>query len=427
MFLNLWDNSFNMICNKNIKIALCFVMATVLIGSATKAQNTSKDGDRKTWLFYMDKIARPVMQNIANNTLRANMPVAFSERIDNKESRAKVAYLEAFGRTLSGLAPWLELEGGDDYEVKLRAQYRDWALKGIANAVNPNAKDFLQWNGGQPLVDASFVALGLIRSPWLWAHLDAKTQQQVIEQFKITRNTVPVYSNWLLFSGMIEAFFCKYDVDYDPVRIDFAVKEFTKHWYVGDGLFSDGMEFHLDYYNSIVIHPNLNTIIEVVNSKKNTYAREAVNLNAISKRYAQILERLINTDGSYPATGRSIAYRAGVFHHLAYMALKNQLPMSLKPAQIRCALTAVIKKTLESPSTFNDKGWLNIGLYGAQPGLADAYITTGSLYFCMNIFLPLGLPETDEFWSSPALPWSSVKIWSGQDTEADHAIDSNKF
>ena len=383
--------------------------------------------DRDTWLYYMDKIARPVMMNIANNTLKVNMPVALSDRIDNRESRAKVAYLEAFGRTLSGLAPWLELEGGDAAEVKLRDQYRQWALKGIANAVNPQAADFLQWNGGQPLVDASYVALALIRSPWLWSHLDTAVQHQVVTQLKVTRNTVPVYTNWILFSGVTEAFFCKYDLGYDPVRIEYAVREFTKHWYVGDGMFSDGMEFHYDYYNSIVIHPNLGAILQVVNSKKNTYPKEAVNLLAIDKRYAQILERLINTDGSYPATGRSICYRAGVFHHLANMAYLKQLPASLKPAQVRCALTAVIKKTLESPSTFNDKGWLNIGLYGKQPGLADFYITTGSLYISMNVFVPLGLPATDEFWSAGAEPWSSVKIWTGQDAEADHAMDTNKF
>lgn len=414
------------------KYILIVVFSTLLIvvclDIRAQAQSAVKSSDRDTWLSYMDKIARPVMLNVAGNTLKADMPVELSIRIDNKDNRAKVAYLEAFGRTLSGLAPWLELEGGNDKEVKLRNQYREWALKGIANAVNPDAKDFLQWNGGQPLVDASFVALALVRSPWLWSHLDAKVQQQVIGQFNITRNTVPVYSNWLLFSGMIEAFFCKYGVDYDPVRIDFAVKEFTKHWYVGDGLFSDGMEFHYDYYNSIVIHPYLNTIIEVMNGKKNMYAKEVVNLNAVSKRYAQILERQINTDGSYPVTGRSIVYRAGVFHHLAYMAYKQQLPASLKPAQVRCALTAVINKTLQSPTTFNNKGWLNIGLYGQQPNLADVYITTGSLYICMDVFLPLGLPATDEFWSAPPLPWTSVKIWNGgQGAEPDHAMDTNKF
>jgi len=402
------------------------ILLLLITGYKISAQTGTapKGDDRQVWLYYMDKLARPVMSNIANNTLKANMPVVLSDRIDNKESRAKVAYLEAFGRTLSGLAPWLESEGGTADEVKLRNQYRDWAIKGIANAVNPDAKDFLQWKGGQPLVDASYVALALIRSPWLWAHLDSRAQDQFVEQLKITRTTLPVYTNWILFSGIIEAFLYKYDKGYDPMRLDFGVKEFTKHWYVGDGMFSDGMEFHYDYYNSIVIHPNLGTIIDVLNSKKNTYPKEAIALDAISKRYAQILERLINTDGTYPATGRSIVYRAGVFHHLAYMAYKKQLPASLKPAQVRCALTAVINKTLGAPNAFNDAGWLNIGLYGKQPGLADFYITTGSLYITSNVFLPLGLPATDEFWASPALPWTSVKIWTGQDTEADHAMDA---
>jgi len=61
---------------------------------------------------------------------------------------------------------------------------------------------------------------------------------------------------------MIEAFFCKYDLGYDPVRIEYAVREFSQHWYTGDGMYSDGMTFHFDYYNSIVIHPNLSTILE---------------------------------------------------------------------------------------------------------------------------------------------------------------------
>jgi hypothetical protein len=395
---------------------------------AAMAQDPGADGKntRKLWLSYMDKIARPVMENIAHDELKANMPVELSDRIDNRESRSKVTYLEAFGRTLSGLAPWLQLEGGDPEEVKLREQYRKWALQGIANAVNPQAKDYLQWTGGQPLVDASYVALAFIRAPWLWEHLDKKVQGQVNDALKLTRNTVPVYSNWILFSGMIEAFFCKYDLGYDPVRVEFAVREFTEHWYVGDGMYSDGMTFHFDYYNSIVIQPNLSTILEVVDQTPKSYPRETKNELLIGQRYAQILERLINTDGSYPATGRSIVYRAGVFHHLAYMAYKKELPTSLSPAQVRGALTAVIKKTLESPQTFNDKGWLNIGLYGKQPGLADFYTTTGSLYICTNVFIPLGLPDTDEFWSALPQPWTAVKIWSGQDVDGDHAMDIRK-
>ncbi|RYE16153.1 MAG: DUF2264 domain-containing protein, partial [Sphingobacteriaceae bacterium] len=58
-----------------------------------------------------------------------------ADHIDNPESCAKVAYLEAFAQTLSGIAPWLQLEGGNNAKVKLRNQYRNWALKAVANAV----------------------------------------------------------------------------------------------------------------------------------------------------------------------------------------------------------------------------------------------------------------------------------------------------
>ena len=407
---------------QNALLLLLLLSFSVTVNAAEMVSPST----RKQWLAYLDRVARPVMQNIAQDELKAKMPVITSGTIDNKAQRTKVAYLEAFGRTLCGIAPWLQLEGGDPAEVKIRDQYRRWAVQGIANAVNPNAKDYLQWNGGQPLVDASFVALALIRAPWLWQHLDKPVQQQLVTALMITRNTVPVYSNWILFSGAIEAFFDKYDLGYDPVRIEFAVREFTQHWYVGDGLYSDGMSFHLDYYNSIVIHPNLNAILDEVNDKHKIYQRERGNAKVISQRYAQILEGMINTDGSYPATGRSIVYRGGVFHHLADMAYKKQLPSSISAAQVREALTAVIKKTLDAPNTFNKAGWLNIGLYGSQPSLAEFYITTGSLYICTDIFMPLGLPETDEFWSTPPAPWTSVKIWSGQDVPADHALELRK-
>lgn len=382
------------------------------------------NNDRKLWLDYLNKIAYPVLFNLANDQLKEKMPVELSKTVDNKENRKQSSYLEAFGRVISGIAPWLELEGGSRDEVKLREQYRQWTLKAIANAVNPAAKDYLKWTGGQPLVDASFFAFGLVRSPWLWNHLDAAVKQQVVIALKASRSTVPVYSNWILFSAMVEAFFCKYGMDYDPVRIEYAVREFSQHWYVGDGTFSDGMQYHDDYYNSYVIQPYLATVVSVINNKSKTYSWFADRLDRITKRYAEIQERAINTDGSFSATGRSITYRAGAFHHLADMALRKQLPSSLSPAQVRSALTAVIRKTLESPSTFTKDGWLNIGLYGYQPDLADVYINTGSLYLCTVVFLPLGLPEADEFWSSPSQPWTAVKIWSGQNTvPADHALD----
>ena len=404
---------------------LLLILVAVIITCPVFSQNSSQDKmtDRQLWLFYMDKCARPVLSNLAEDKLKEKMPVDLAKNIDNREGRTRVSYLEAFARTLSGIAPWLNTEGGNKGETDLRNQYRQWTLKAIDNATDSTAKDYMVWRGGQPLVDASFVAFGLIRCPWLWEHLDAQVKQQVINCLRITRSAIPVYSNWILFSAIIESFFCKYGYEYDPVRIEYGVREFMQHWYIGDGLFSDGMDFHFDYYNSIVIHPFLASIIDIARTKTRSYNGFANRLDTMGKRYAEIQERSIHTDGSYPIYGRSIVYRGGVFHHLSDIALRKILPVSLHPAQVRGALTAVIRKTLESPSTFTKDGWLNIGLYGKQPALADFYITTGSLYICMDIFLALGLPGTDEFWSAPAQPWTAVKVWRGEDVPADHAMD----
>ncbi|HZF65089.1 MAG TPA: DUF2264 domain-containing protein, partial [Chitinophagaceae bacterium] len=287
------------------RIKWLLVIAHCIIVLSLHAQPKNTD-DRNAWLSVMDRIARPVLSSLANNKLKEKMPVVLSMNVDNKANRLKASYLEAFGRTLCGIAPWLNLEGGSKTEVALRNQYRQWTLNAIANSVNPNSKDFLTWSGGQPLVDASFFALGLIRAPWLWAHLTDSTKSQVVTVLKATRNTVPVYSNWILFTGMIEAFFCKYGYEYDKVRIEYGIREFAQHWYVGDGLFSDGMQFAYDYYNSYVIQPYLGTIIEVLNTNGKAYEWFIPNLDKITKRYAEIQERVIHTDGSFPVTGRSI-------------------------------------------------------------------------------------------------------------------------
>jgi hypothetical protein len=82
----------------------------------------------------------------------------------------------------------------------------------------------------------------------------------------------------------------------------------------------------------------------------------------------------------------------------------------------------VIRRTLDAAGTFDDAGWLRIGLAGHQPSLAEGYISTGSLYLCTLAFLPLGLKPSDEFWSTPPADWTSRKILSGANQAADHAI-----
>ena len=51
--------------------------------------------------------------------------------------RASVTHLEALGRLLAGIAPWLELPGDASDEGRLRARYADLARAGDCQRGRP--------------------------------------------------------------------------------------------------------------------------------------------------------------------------------------------------------------------------------------------------------------------------------------------------
>lgn len=380
------------------------------------------DDDRALWVATLTRVVEPVLTNLAKNQLRVTMPVEVG--VGQPNARRPYTHLEAFGRTLSGIAPWLELEEQAGVEAIPCHRLAELARQSLANATNPAAPDYLNFknNGGQPLVDAAFLALGILRAPnALWKKLDPAVQKQVVASLRETRALKPGNNNWLLFSATIEAFFAAVGEQWEEAPIEHAV---TSHltWYKGDGAYGDGPEFHWDFYNSYVIHPMLVEVLEQAKKVSDKWAASWPGEVARAKRYAAVLERMIGPDGTFPPLGRSITYRCGAFHLLALMALRRELPEPLVPSQVRGALTATIRRTLNTPGAFDAQGWLQIGLGGHQLGLAENYISTGSLYLCTTAFLPLGLPATDPFWTGPATPWTQVKAWSGQNLAADHAL-----
>lgn len=378
--------------------------------------------DRKFWLETMFKIIDPVLKNLSQQKLKVKLPAA------GEAGRSKFSYLEAFGRTLSGAAPWLELNSkvvdlAED-ERKSLEKYTELARKSIKNAVDPESKDYMVFSDQirQPLVDTAFLAQAVIRAPQeLWQKLDKETKKNLAAALKSSRQIKPYYCNWLLFSAMVETALAFMDEDYDSVRIDYALKK-HQEWYLGDGVYGDGPEFHFDYYNSFVIQPMLLDIIRVMKGREPEIAELEAEVLKRARRYGEILEKMIAADGSYPPLGRSITYRFGVFQLLSQLALNKELPEALNPAQVRAALTAVIKKVMSADSIFDQNGWLNIGLYGEQPNLGEDYINTGSLYLATEVFLALGLGRNSEFWSAPAEAWTAKKIWSGENAAADHAL-----
>ena len=398
------------------------VAAVFLMGSASlPASARSGVRDRAEWVKNMDRIARPVIWNLSEESLRANMPR------ETRGTQHDMSLLEAFGRTLCGIGPWLELGPDDTREGHLRAEYIDRVMTALQHAVDPQSPDYLVWSGQigrQPLVDAAFLCEGLVRArTQILDRLDDTTRQNLIAALRLNTQITPYESNWLLFGSMVEALLLELTGECNMEKLMYGVNRFMRDgWYVGDGLYSDGVDYHQDFYNSIVIHPMLTDVLEEL-------VRCGVDVGDMldkqlrrQQRFAQQLERLISPEGTYPCVGRSICYRFGVFHSLAHTCYYHRLPDNVSPAQVRCAMTAVMHRQLKAKGTFDREGWLTIGFAGHQIGMSETYINTGSTYMCMAAFLPLGLPANDPFWTDPAAEWTNAKAWKGIDVGSDHAL-----
>lgn len=408
---------------KRILLALSILLMSVFAADARPDRKASKD--REFWVKTLEKVCTPVLENLSRGTLRQNMPV---ENYHKDPGYAPtVAHLEAFGRTVTGIAPWLALGPDETKEGRLRARFIQMTIDALKNAVDPASPDCLNFcEGRQPLVDAAFLAHGLLRCrQQVWDKLDIQTQARLIAALKSTRVIKPNDTNWLLFSAMVECAIKEFGSEWEFHRVEYALDK-HKEWYKGDGWYGDGPDFHFDYYNSFVIHPMSVQVLEVAIKY---YPDKAADLKKARKRYtryAECQERLISPEGTFPAFGRSLAYRFGAFYALSDVAYRQMLPKKVSPEQVRSGLTAVMKRQISMPGTFDKRGWLQLGFAGHQPSIAERYINTGSSYLCCAVFVALGLPADSQFWSAPAQDWTQKKVWNGTDIPCDKAYKEKK-
>ena len=132
------------------------------------------------------------------------MPVEAKKPAD----RAHYTHLEAFGRLLAGIAPWLGASGLSDEEAALQKQYVELTRESLDAATDPTSPDFMNFTkGGQPLVDTAFLAQGIMRAPGVLGEpLDPRVKKQVIAALKSSRAIrTPTTNNWTMFAATVEA------------------------------------------------------------------------------------------------------------------------------------------------------------------------------------------------------------------------------
>ena len=273
----------------------------------TRSENGAAPAEsREEWLRILIRLADPVLGAVASGSLRRTMPVELSSTA--KEDRRDYAHLEAVGRLLAGIAPWLELGPDASPEGRsARAPGITLARQGIEHGCDPTSPDYFNFTRGrQPLVDAAFLAHAIVRAPnQLWKPLDPGVKRMVADAFRATRAIQPVVSNWLLFSGMVEAALSVMEEPWDRMRVDYAVRQHHQ-WYKGDGMYGDGPSFHMDYYNSYVIHPMLLDVLQATSTATKEWSTIQTEAVTRARRYAAIQERH-DLSGRHLSSDRSVA------------------------------------------------------------------------------------------------------------------------
>ena len=157
------------------------------LSAATEMSGKPLVPDREYWIKVLTTIADPLLESLSKGKLKELMPVECKP--GRQTDRKKVTYLEAFGRLMAGMSPWLELGPDDSDEGRLRKHYIGLAQQSMKMAVDPASPDFMNFTeGGQPLVDAAFLAHAILRAPTvLWEQLDPATKKNLVAAMKSSR------------------------------------------------------------------------------------------------------------------------------------------------------------------------------------------------------------------------------------------------
>jgi hypothetical protein len=381
---------------------------------------------REEWICILLQICNPILDGFITKSIKDTFPKSYSIYSHKKHYNENKIFVELFCRTLMSISTLFQSK-----EFVEKHHYEELLQKTIqciqsGFSLDTDSKLYLDYKnmGDQVIVEMANLAIAFLRTPYLWTQIDNITKNKIREAMKFAYNYVFQHqNNWILFKCIIGIFLYKNKWLNDLLPVYFFLQHFETY-YIGDGWYKDGPSFHMDYYNSFVILPFLVTIYKELQFINHNYTKYYESTLKKIERHSEFLERLISENGTFPIFGRSAVYRTAIFHALSYTVYLDQLPKSLSYGQVREALNAVIKRMYitSRDHILDEHNYLKLGFSEYQPNMANPYSNSGSVYFALLIFLPLGLDKDHPFWTSTSEDWSQKKLWNYQSIPIDEYL-----
>ena len=236
---------------------------------------------------------------------------------------------------MAGIAPWLDLDEGPADERALRTRYRDLTARALAQALDPASPDALNFtDGGQPLVDAAFLAQAVLRAP------QVLQQRPRAGDARAARRGLRIGARHPARLQQLAAV-----CGDGRSRAQGARRALGPH---ARGLRAAAARAVVSRRRRVQRRPGVPLgLLQQLRDPPDAGRRAGARCGDVhpawtalrtkeearATRYAAVLERLVAPDGSFPPLGRSIAYRCGAFQALAQAALRRTLPADVPPAQ----------------------------------------------------------------------------------------------
>lgn len=186
-----------MITQLYVNVFLVIIELFLLVKSNAVINFSSNTGDvdRIFWIETLDRIARPLFMNFAEGKYDFSLNVT--------------SIYEGFARACYGIAPFLGLKSGSEYEVRVRNELKQYVLQATDSIFNPSSNNYigLRTRYRQYLVESGYFSASLVMNPWLWKSFSETTKSNILAIFDVVRKYDQHENNWVFFYLNLELFY----------------------------------------------------------------------------------------------------------------------------------------------------------------------------------------------------------------------------
>ncbi|KDQ10402.1 hypothetical protein BOTBODRAFT_163974 [Botryobasidium botryosum FD-172 SS1] len=313
----------------------------------------------------------------------------------------RAAQLEGFSRPLWGVASLLA--GGGSYDGVQR-----W-IDGFKNGTDPLSEEFWGYTRGRDQRMVEMAAMGYTLSvarEHIWDKLGEEGTKNLSTWLAGINGKEMPNTNWLWFRVFANLGLSKVGSPYSKDQLK-ADLDHLDTFYLGDGWSRDGPPGvrQLDYYSGSFAIQFAQLIYSKLAEKDDPERCEEYRDRA--RKYALDFVRYFDAEGRAIPFGRSMTYRFAMASFWGALAFADVLPPA--PLDNWGVIKGLLLRNIrwwasQGSAILSPQGILTIGYAYPSTYATENYNSPGSPYWAFKAFVPLALPSTHPFWSTPELP-----------------------